>query len=127
MLSLELKNKLKFLLDENVKKELLQFLKQSGFDIIFKPKGLSNGVLAEYSKLEQRILVTNDGDFSKVTKEKIFSVIWLLIPQDKPEILVRSFSRLLEENSPENFKGNLIILREKDFKVYPLPEIINFK
>jgi len=55
--------KLKFLLDENVKKELLQFLKKD-FDVIFKPKQLSNGELAKFSISEQRIFVTNDWDFT---------------------------------------------------------------
>ena len=69
--------KLKFLLDENVKKELLQFLKKD-FDVIFKPKGLSNGKLAEFSKLEKRIFITNDWDFTEehsYNKETIFSII----------------------------------------------------
>src|SRR3990167_4491167 len=79
--------KLKFLLDENVKKELLQFLKKD-FDVIFKPKGLSNGRLAELSKSEQRVFVTNDWDFTdkfSYNKETIFSIVWLRIPQNKPE------------------------------------------
>ena len=40
----------RFLLDENVKKELLKFLKSEGYDVTFKPKGLSNGELAAFSK-----------------------------------------------------------------------------
>ena len=43
---------LKFLLDENVKKELLTFLKEEGYNATFKSKGLSNGRLAELSKTE---------------------------------------------------------------------------
>jgi len=128
-LSVLKKGKLKFLLDENVKKELLQFLKQQGFDIIFKPKGLSNGELAEFSKLEQRVLVTNDkhfADSSRFPKDKIFSVVWLRIPQDKPESLLKEFSKLLKENSPENFEGNLIILKEDGFEVYPIPSLSDF-
>ena len=84
---LVLKKKLKFLLDENVKMELLGFLKQHGFDAVFKLKKLSNGILAEFSKSEQRVLITNDkhfADSSKFPKENIFSVVWLRIPQDKP-------------------------------------------
>ncbi|MBI2667365.1 hypothetical protein HYX17_01185 [Candidatus Woesearchaeota archaeon] len=37
------RSQLKFLLDENVKKELLKFLKSEGYDITFKPRGFSNG------------------------------------------------------------------------------------
>src|SRR3989344_4581539 len=104
---------MKFLLDENVKKELLKFLKQKGFDVVFKPKELSNGTLAEFSKLEQRVLISNDRHFTnspKFSKEKIFSVVWLRIPQDKPEILLNKFSELLDKIKPEEFKGKFIIL-----------------
>ena len=116
MSSSVLKKKPKFLLDENVKKELLGFLKQQGLDVVFKPKKLSNGVLAEFSKSEQRILVTNDKHFadpSKFPKEEIFSVVWLRIPQDKPEALLKSFSLLLKGKSKvEEFEGFLIELKE---------------
>src|SRR3989338_3950447 len=91
---------LRFLLDENVKKELLKFLKSEGYDSAFKPKGLSNGKLAAFSKSEQRVLVTNDFHFAdplKFPKDKIFSIVWLRVPQDKPDALLNSFSRLLKD------------------------------
>ena len=114
--------KLKFLLDENVKKELLQFLKKD-FDVIFKPKQLSNGELAKFSISEQRIFVTNDWDFTEehsYNKETIFSIIWLRIQQDKPESLLSSFSKLLKETKSEDFEGNFITLYENRFTVEQL-------
>ena len=123
-------DEMKFLLDENVKKELLKFLKSEGYDAAFKPKGLSNGKLAEFSKSEQRILVTNDEDFTEpflFPKEKLFSVVWLTIPQDKPEVLLKSFSKLLKEKTkPEDFKGLLIILKENDFEISLLSSASDF-
>ena len=107
----------KFMLDENVKKELLQFLK-NGFDVIFKPKGLSNGRLAELSKSEQRVFVTNDWDFTESSlynKETIFSVVWLRIPQDKPKELLNLFSKLLKDT--KDFKGKFITLHEDKFEI----------
>lgn len=123
MSSLTSKGKeLRFLLDENVKKELLQFLKED-FDVIFKPKGLSNGKLAELSRSEQRVFVTNDWDFIDkllYNKKTIFSIVWLRTPQDKPEVLLREFSKLVKENSSENFEGKFIILYENKFKISEL-------
>ena len=131
MSSLVLEKKLKFLLDENVKRELLGFLKQQGIDAEFKPKRLSNGILAEFSKSEQRVLITNDkhfADSSKFPKEKIFSVIWLRIPQDKPEVLFNTFSKLLEDKSkPDDFEGLLIELKENGgFESSPIPSSEDF-
>ena len=114
---------MKFLLDENIKIELLKFLKTKGFDVVFKPKGLTNGELAELSKAEQRILVSNDrhfADSSKFSKEKIFSVVWLRIPQNKPEQLLISFPELLEKTKPEYFEGKLICLYEGKFVISKL-------
>ena len=119
-------SKPKFLRDENVKRRLETFLKQQGFDIISKPKGLSNGKLAEFSKSEQRVFITNDWDFTDkflYNKGTMFSIVWLKIPQDKPEELLSSFSKLLKEIKPEDFKGKLIILSEDKFEISPLVEI----
>lgn len=126
MSSSVLKKKLKFLLDENTKKELLRFLKQQGLDAVFKPKRLSNGILAEFSKSEHRTLVTNDKHFAdlfKFPRERIFGVVWIRIPQDKPEALYNAFSKLLKDKSkPEDFEGSLIELKEDgEFESSPIP------
>ena|SRR3989338_638864 len=88
----------KFLLDENVKKELLRFLNSEGYDVDFT-------------------------DTFLYPKDKIFSVVWLRIPQDKPKALLESFSILLKDKSkPEDFEGFLIELREDgSFKSSPIP------
>ncbi len=111
---------IKFLSDENIDARLVKSLKKQGVDIISKPKELSNGKLAEFSKSEQRVLVTNDADFTdswSYPKEKIFSVVWLRIPQDKLELSIKSFSKLLKEHPAKEFAGNLITLYEERFEV----------
>ena len=125
MSSLVSKDKeLKFLLDENVKKELLQFLKHEGINVTFKPKELSNGKLAKFSSSEQRVFVTNDRDFTGFTKKEIFSVVWLRIPQDEPETLLKSFSKLIKEKpKSEDFEGSFITLYENGSEVFPLPSL----
>lgn len=113
----------KFLSDENLDKRLEEFLKQQGINIVSKPKGLSNGKLAKFSKSEKRVLVTNDDDFTNsehFPKEKIFSVVWSKIPQDKLEILLKSFSKLLKETKSEDFEGKLITLYEDRIEESPI-------
>ena len=123
-------SELKFLLDENVDKRLEKFLKSEGFDLTSASKGVSNSKLAPISKSEKRILVTNDDDFTDpffFPKEKIFSIIWLRIPQDKSESLLKAFSMLLKEKSkPDDFEGYLIILKEEDFEVSPILSVKTF-
>lgn len=119
-LLLESKNKAKFLLDENVIVELLNFLKSKKYDVITASKGFTNGKLAAMSIHEKRILVTNDRHFtnhSLFQKEKIFSLVWLRIPQGEPEKLLTAFSRLLQKISYEEFEGNMITLSENEIEI----------
>jgi|SRR3989344_1138858 len=99
----------KFLLDENVKRELLKFLKNKGFDVILPPKSAPDPNVASISKKERRILVTNDEDFSHYGKDEIFSIVWLNIPQNDSKALITSFEKLLE--SFDEFSGKLIVLK----------------
>ena len=115
---------IKFLRDENVKLRLEKFLREMGIDIVSKPKGLINGKLAHFSKAEKRVLITNDKDFSdsqKYPKDKIYSVILLKIPQDKPQLLIDSFSKMLFKlKSPKDFEGKVIALYENRFDITPI-------
>lgn len=116
--------KVKFLLDENVKRELYEFIKFKDFDVILAPKELSNGKLAEMSKSEGRVLISNDSHFSDpemFPREKIFGVIWLIVSQDKPKSLLESFSKLVKDKfSEDDFKGKLYILSEGGFEINEL-------
>ena len=119
-MSLSAHNKPKFLLDENVRKEVGMFLISRGFDVITTPKGVANGKLADLAKTEKRIIVTNDSDFTDAyvyPKKKIFSVIWLRIPQNDPDSMIRELYSLLEKTKTEDFEGKIIILKEKEFEM----------
>lgn len=104
---------LKFLLDENVRIELSRFLKDQSFDFKVAAKGAVDKQLAEISKKEKRILITNDENFQWYLKNQIFAVIWLWIPQNEPKSLISSFKNLLKEC--KNFSGRIITLTSKDW------------
>ena len=121
-------SELKFLRDENVKRRLEIFLISEGFDVTAALKRASDEEIAALSKSEKRVLVTNDVHFTNrflFSKDKIFSVVWLRIPQDKPEALLESFSILLKDKSkPEDFEGFLIELSEDGrFKSSPIKSL----
>lgn len=109
---------LKFLLDENVKRKLYQFLKSNAFDVKLAPGGSTDAGIARISKKEKRILVTNDEDFIYYSPDKVFAVIWLRIPQAETKILIDSFVKLLHEL--ENFSGKLITLNSNEWIENPL-------
>ena len=107
-----------FLLDENVKKPLLTFLKSQNFDVKISPKSLSDLKLALSSLEEKRIFVTNDGDFQWYSAKEIFSVILLRVAQSDTKSLLRSFGKLLTEL--KIYQGKLIILESDNWHEYPL-------
>jgi len=111
----------KFLLDENIPRELLLFLQANNYDAIIKPKGLMNGRLAYFSKIENRTLITQDKDFYnyKFTKDKIHSIILIKIFQHNLYQLTKLFSILLTKI--ENFEGKIIYLGEDTFNIDDLP------
>lgn len=111
----------KFLLDENVHRKLEHFLTSEGYDVCTVPKGAKNGILATKSKTEKRIFVTNDSDFSVYPKESIFCVVWLRIPQYKPEALIALFTRLLKSVTNKDLAGTLVILKEGSYEIISLP------
>lgn len=109
-----LQSKLKFLLDENVHIELYKFLKQNSFDVKQVPKGISDQKALHLSNLELRILVTNDFDFAdmeKFPREKIYSIIILKLPQNRPDMLINSFSNFINKLTAD-IKNKKFELRE---------------
>ena len=101
----------KFLIDENVRRELYKFLKQKGVDVKLTTKGCSDQTLSDISKSEKRIIVTNDEDFSKYSQDQVRAVIWLKIPQNEEATLLKSFDKLLA--AKKDFAGKLIILHDE--------------
>lgn len=112
----------KFLLDENVRIELHKFLKDKNFDVKLVSKGASDEIVAEISKEESRVLVTNDEDFSQYAKNQLFAVILLKIPQDDRKALLNSSAKLLK--NLRNFEGKIVILKPNSWEDFPLGEIV---
>lgn len=113
---------LKFLLDENVKKSLFKFLEVNGFDVKLHLKGVKDSVLANTSKQEERILITNDWDFEWYTKDQIYSVVILRTPQHDSKALISSFEKMLKEF--KNFEGRIVLLEVNKWSDYSLWEEI---
>src|SRR4051794_23692226 len=108
----------KFLIDENVHRKLYKFLKDRNFDVKLAPNGTADKNLAQLSKTESRILVTNDEDFTYYADNVLYSVIWLKLPQGDDEGLTTSFEILIKEFT--NFSGKLVILEKNKWTEHPL-------
>ena len=109
---------LRFLLDENVRIELVGWLRTHQFDLRLAPRATSDPTLAAWSKTDRRILVTNDEDFCAYPASEVYAVVWLRIPQRDARALIRSFRKLLAECA--RFAGQLVLLRVDAWTAVPL-------
>ena len=118
-MSLSTQRKPSWLLDENVRVELYNFLVDSGFNVKLVSKGTDDRLICASSKKERRVVVTNDAGFRFFSEDEVFAVLWLKIPQDRPDLLVASFQKLIRECS--EFKSKLIILWPNKWDDFSLP------
>src|SRR3989338_5116910 len=102
---------IRFLLDENVRIELVEFLTKRGIDFTTAEKSSDDTTLAGISRAEERIVVTNDSDFSEMCRGDIFSVVWLRLPQKDPDLLLKKFSAMLDDEP--RYADSLVILGPK--------------
>lgn len=111
-------NSLKFLLDENVRIEVKEFLKKKGFSVEYVPKSSTNHEVASLAREKKLVFITHDTDFTNpfLYSPKEFSGIIVLgiSPSLLREILT-SLERLLSE--VKEFSGKLIVLEEEGFKI----------
>ncbi len=105
-----------FLIDENVKADLHDFLAENFLNARLVPKGISDVKIAEISKLEKRVLVTNDTDFLDPTlhpKDTLFAVIVLRIPQSDTKTLLEAFSSYVLGKTSDELQGRAFELSER--------------
>lgn len=109
---------LNFLLDENIPKEVKEFLSSKGFIVKYVPKSVANGKLALLAKEEKSTFVTRDSDFlnnSLYPPKEFFGIIVFRIHPPKAEKLVRALSLLLKEI--KDLRGKLFVVEEQGFEI----------
>lgn len=96
---------LRFLTDENIDYELIDFLRKQGFDVFdIKEKGLFR--LPDLSILElaldqERAVITQDSDFGTLIfrdNMPFFGVIYLQPGHQSPKVHVESMTAILQSN-----------------------------
>lgn len=113
---------IRFLLDENVRIELTKLLAEREIDFATAKKSSGDKTLAGISLAEERIVVTNDTDFSEMCKGEVFGVVWLRLPQNNPALLIEKFTALLDDEV--RCADSLVILEPAKRRVVPLPTSI---
>ena len=111
-------NSLEFLLDENVRVEVIDFLKEKGFSAEYVPTGLTNHEVASLAKAKQSVFVTHDTDFANpflYPPKEFFGIVVLRISPYALERILSSLEKLLRE--VKKFSGKLVILETEGLRL----------
>ncbi len=109
---------MKILLDEDVHIKIVDWLQANGHDVMRVPTGLKNGRVIELAKLESRVLMTRDKDFSNrlmYPPGKSFGIIVLRIHPPQLEKLVTALQLLFDELRDATLQGKLVIVEENGY------------
>ena len=109
---------LRFLLDENIPKSVMNFLKSKKISVEYVPKGAKNSKVAKIAKEKKFVLITRDSDFANTllySPEEFYGIVVFKIHPPKPESLVKALSNFIEEIN--DFKGKLFVIGKEGFKV----------
>jgi predicted nuclease of predicted toxin-antitoxin system len=105
---------LRFLLDENVREEVKEFLESKGFSAEYAPKGVVNTEIASLARERELVLITRDKDFLNTglfPPKRFFGIVVFRIHPPTAERLIKGLSKLLEE--VKEFKGKTFEVEEE--------------
>ncbi len=111
-------NSPRFLLDENIRVEVKQFLEAKRYSAEYASKGIKNSKLASLAKERRLTLLTRDRDFlnSDMFPPKVFSgILGFLIHPPTADKLVKALYMLLAES--EEFEGKTFEVWEDGFEI----------
>ena len=112
--------KLKFLADENLRREVVEFLQGYGCDVKTSPKGTKNGLVLRLAINDGRILITHDKDFLDPLLHPVRTTSGILLirihPPTVPAICA-ALDDLFRKLSSSDFKRRLIVLEKDGFRI----------
>jgi len=117
--------KLKFLVDVNIEKPIINFLIKKGFDIkcvVDIDKKMTDYSVCEIANTEQRVLITNDKDFGEIVffQKRISSgIILLRIKGRDASEKILLLEKLLDNHYGKIINHFVVITKEK-FRFIPL-------
>lgn len=113
---------LKFLADENLRKEVVEFLIQQGYDVKRPLPGTPDAKISNMAKKSKRIIITHDLDFSNIHSfppNLHFGIIIIRILPPSVNLVINALNNLLKILTEEkDFSGKLIILGLNGFRVW---------
>ena len=113
---------IKFLADVNIEKDLVDFIKNSGYDTLWMPdynRRLNDEELLKIANKEKRVLITNDKDFGELVflQKKLSAGIILIRVRNQDVKQKLNVLKKLLNYYPEKIKNHFIVLTEKRIRI----------
>jgi predicted nuclease of predicted toxin-antitoxin system len=109
---------LKFLLDENIRVEIKDFLESKELEAKYAPKGASNSEIASLVKKEKAVLLTHDKhwlDTELYPPEEFFGIVVISIPPSMLKEITLALDKLLTK--VKEFTCKLIVVELTRFRI----------
>lgn len=110
---------MQFLIDENVRSEVTDFLTREGYDVKVVPHGMKNSNVIDLAQKEKRVLLTHDRHFSNILMyppHKYHGIIRIKIHPPSVDKTISALRQLLVDVQPEKFDKKLFVLEEDGFR-----------
>src|SRR5205085_1482228 len=105
---------MRFLADENLRRDVVKYLREQGHDVLPVPPGATDAAVAALARAEGRVLLTNDADFARTLayppRDFPGIVVFRLHPPGRQRY-VRALRRVLARK-PEALNGKTVIVRD---------------
>ncbi len=111
---------MRLLLDENVRKEVADFLRNSGHDLLAVSSGIEDYKIANLAKEDSRVILTHDQHFANILMyppEQYSGIIRIKIHPPNAKDIIDALINLLNKLSFEEIKNKLIILEKNGFRL----------
>jgi predicted nuclease of predicted toxin-antitoxin system len=109
---------MRFLSDENFRRDVVGFLQRQGHDVKIIPRNSSDKTVAILAKKEKRIILTNDGDFSvslQFPPHDYYGILVFRIHPPRFERFKIALENFFALYSAQFIKGKTFIIEETSF------------
>ncbi|MBU0896261.1 MAG: DUF5615 family PIN-like protein [Candidatus Omnitrophica bacterium] len=111
---------MKFLIDENIRREIIDFLAFSGHDILRVPFGSEDKRIAQIAKDTERIMLTHDQHFANILMyppKEYSGIIRIKIHPPIVPTIINALRDLFQKLSPNQLSEKLVILERDGFRI----------
>ena len=111
---------MRLIVDENIRREVTDFLKKESRDLLILPSGTDDAAIAKTARESKRIILTHDRHFANILAyppSQYAGIIRIRISPPTADVIINSLKELFKRLTPEDFDKRLVILEKDGFRI----------